>query len=103
MKATDISLKGLLKEALTEMLEEQQSFLQEAMVKAIEKARSKAERPALASGGGRKTIVVDAKEYKLLIERLELLEDIQTAELQLDAGKGIRQKSAKQKVLSRLK
>ena len=46
---------------------------------------------------------MDVTEYEGLIEKLELLSDIQTAETQLSQGKGVLHKDAKQQVLERLK
>jgi len=47
-------------------------------------------------------VLLDVNEYEGIIERIELLEDIQTAEKQLKKGKGIEHERAKAQVLKKI-
>ena len=47
-------------------------------------------------------VLLDVNEYEGIIERIELLEDIQTAEKQLKKGKGIGHEKAKAQVLKKI-
>jgi len=47
-------------------------------------------------------VLLDVDEYEALLERVELLQDVQTAERQLAAGQGIAHEDAEARVLSRL-
>jgi len=69
----------------------------------IEKVK-KTKRPLVITLHGKSAaVMMDVTEYEGLIEKLELLSDIQTAETQLSQGKGVLHKDAKQQVLERLK
>lgn len=48
-------------------------------------------------------VVLDVSEYEALIDKIEFLEDVQTAEQQLDAGLGIPHEKAKRNVLNHLR
>ena len=47
-------------------------------------------------------ILLDVAEYEAMQEKIELLEDLQTSMTQLNEGKGINHKEAKNMVLTRL-
>ena len=47
-------------------------------------------------------VLLDVAEYEAMQEKIELLEDIQTSIMQLNEGKGIDHKEARETVLSRL-
>jgi prevent-host-death family protein len=47
-------------------------------------------------------VLLDVGEYEAMREKIELLEDIQTATSQLNAGEGVQQHDAKRAVLSSL-
>lgn len=60
-------------------------------------------RPVVLTQRGRGAVVLlDVRQYEALMERLELLEDVQVAEGQLDAGRGVAHGEAEAQVLSRL-
>jgi antitoxin YefM len=61
-------------------------------------------RPLVLTQRGRgAAVLLDIAEYERLVERAELLEDIATAEEQIDAGEGIEHNDAKQQIFSRLR
>lgn len=61
-------------------------------------------RPVVLTQHGRSTaVLIDVREYDALMERLELLEDMQVAEKQLAGGRGVSSAKARQAVLSRLR
>ncbi len=69
----------------------------------IEKIK-KTKRPLVITLHGKSAaVMMDVSEYEGLIEKLELLSDIQAAELQLSQGKGIIHDEAKNQVLESLK
>ena len=47
-------------------------------------------------------VLIDAREYEAMQEKIELLSDIQTSLKQLDNGAGVSHKEAKNKVLNRM-
>lgn len=47
-------------------------------------------------------VLMDATEYENLMEKLELLQDIHEAELEIQAGKGISHEKAKKQLLESL-
>ena len=47
-------------------------------------------------------VLLDVDEYETILEKVELLEDIQTAESQIEKGKGIDHEKAKAQVLKRI-
>ncbi|MBN1351101.1 type II toxin-antitoxin system Phd/YefM family antitoxin [candidate division KSB1 bacterium] len=68
----------------------------------IEKIR-KTKRPLVLTQRGKSSVVMmDVTEYENLIEKLEVLSDIQVAESQLKAGEGIGHDEAKRNVLDRI-
>ena len=69
----------------------------------IEKVK-KTKRPLVITLHGKSAaVMLDVTEYEGLIEKLELLSDIQTAEQQLSQGKGVVHEEAKKRVLESLK
>ena len=61
-------------------------------------------RPVVLTQHGRSAaVLVDVREYDALLERLDLLEDVQTAEKQLTRGHGVSATKARQAVLARLR
>lgn len=48
-------------------------------------------------------VVLDVAEYEAMQEKIELLEEIQTAEAQLAAGLGVSNEDARAQVLGRIK
>ena len=68
----------------------------------IEKVRQ-TKRPLVITQRGKSTaIMMDVVEYEKLINKLELLTDIQTAESQLKKGEGITHQEAKDKILGKI-
>lgn len=64
----------------------------------------KTKRPIVITQHGKSAaVMLDVSEYESLMEKLELLTDIQIAETQLQNGKGILHKEAKQKIVERIK
>jgi len=60
-------------------------------------------RPLVITQQGRSAaVLLDVSEYEKLLAKLELLQDIQTAENQIDSGQGISQAAARKKALRRL-
>lgn len=60
-------------------------------------------RPLVITQHGRGVaVLMDVNEYEGMIDRIELLEDIQTAEKQLKQGKGIEHERAKAQVLKKI-
>jgi antitoxin YefM len=61
-------------------------------------------RPVVLTQHGRSAaVLIDVREYDALLERLELLEDVQTAEKQLARRRGVPATKARQAVLARLR
>lgn len=60
-------------------------------------------RPVVLTQHGRgAAVLLDVDEYEALLERVELLQDVQTAERQLATGQGIAHEDVEARVLSRL-
>ncbi|MEK7668809.1 MAG: type II toxin-antitoxin system Phd/YefM family antitoxin [Gemmatimonadota bacterium] len=60
-------------------------------------------RPVILTQPGRSAaVLVAAEEYETLMDRLELLQDIRTAEQQLARGRGVSHTRAKATMLARL-
>ena len=55
----------------------------------------------LTDGGENAAVILDSTEYDQMAERLQMLEDIYTAQEQLRSGKHISHEEAKKKLLSR--
>lgn len=61
-------------------------------------------RPLVITQHGRSAaVLLDVAEYEALMERLELLEDIQQAERQIEEGKSVGHDEAHKSILQRLK
>ena len=60
-------------------------------------------RPMVITQNGRSSaIVMDVDEYESLLERIELLQDVQIARQQLADGKGIDHDAAKEMILKKI-
>ena len=69
----------------------------------VERVR-KTRRPVVLTQRGRSAaVLMDVAEYEALVEELELLRDIRTAEKQLTAGKALSTTAAKRRVRAALK
>lgn len=63
----------------------------------------KTKRPLVITQRGKSAaVVLDVGEYESLIERIELLTDIQIGETQIKQGKGVEHEDAKQQILQRV-
>ena len=64
----------------------------------------KTKRPLIITNHGKSAaVLLDVKEYESLIDKLELLQDIQIAEKQIKEGKVISHEEAKNQILERIK
>ena len=69
----------------------------------IDKVR-KTKRPLVITQRGKSAaVMMDVAEYESLIDKLDLLTDIQIAESQLQKGEGIDHENAKDQILKKLK
>ncbi len=60
-------------------------------------------RPLVITSHGRSAaVLLDVREYDALVEKIELLQDVQTAELQLAEGKGTESEDARMMLLDRI-
>ena len=60
-------------------------------------------RPLVITQHGKSSaILMDVKEYQALLDKIDILQDIQLAEKQLSAGEGIEQSDAQKYVLEKL-
>ena len=60
-------------------------------------------RPLVITQQGRgAAVLLDVSEYEKLIAKLELLQDIQTAESQIDNGRGMSHTAARKRALERI-
>ncbi|HAM52206.1 MAG TPA: prevent-host-death family protein [Nitrospiraceae bacterium] len=57
----------------------------------------------ITSHGKSAAVLMGVSEYESLIDEIELLQDIKTAEQQIDRGKGLSHQQAKQRVLAKLR
>ena len=63
----------------------------------------KTKRPLVITQRGKSAaVMLDVAEYETLLEKLELLSDIQIAETQVKQGKGLSHDDAKNQVLGRI-
>ena len=61
-------------------------------------------RPLVLTQHGRgAAVLLNLQEYERLVERAELVEDVRTAETQLEAGEGISHKAARAQVRKRIR
>jgi antitoxin YefM len=69
----------------------------------IEQVRE-SKRPLLITQHGRgAAVLIDVDEYEYLLEKLELLQDVQKAEEQIAAGKVVPHETARKRILKNLK
>ncbi len=60
-------------------------------------------RPLVITQHGKSAaVLLDVKEYEALMDKLELLQEVRTAEKELDAGLGLAHDEAKKRVLESL-
>jgi len=60
-------------------------------------------RPLLITQNGKSSaVLMDVSEYEAIIDKIELLQDIQLAKSQVEAGKGISHSEAKKLILKRI-
>ncbi len=60
-------------------------------------------RPLVITQHGKSAaVLLGVHEYEALLEELELLREVQSAETQIDEGKGVSHRSAKKQVMERL-
>lgn len=70
-----------------------------SLVQQVQRTR----RPLVITQQGRSAaVLLDVSEYEKLLAKLELLQDIHTAEEQLDSGQGITHTAARKKALERI-
>jgi antitoxin YefM len=75
-----------------------------ANVASIIEELKKTKRPIVITQHGKSAaVMLDVTEYEELLEKLELLTDVQVAETQLQRGEGYTHKDARAKVLESLK
>ncbi|MCD6117940.1 type II toxin-antitoxin system Phd/YefM family antitoxin [bacterium] len=75
-----------------------------ANVSSIIEEIKRTKRPVVLTQHGRSAaVIIDVGEYERILEKLELLSDIQIAENQLESGKGLSHDQAKKQILNRLK
>jgi prevent-host-death family protein len=71
-----------------------------AVVRQVRRKR----RPVFLTQNGRgAAVLMDVKQYEALVEELELLRDVRTAERQLASGRSIAHSKARTQVLSRIR
>ena len=60
-------------------------------------------RPLVITQHGKSSaILLDVKEYQILLDKIEILQDVQLAEQQLSEGKGLNHSEAKKLILEKL-
>ena len=69
----------------------------------IEQVRETKRPLVITQHGKSSAVILDVQEYEALLEKLEVLHEIQIAESQLEAGLGIEHDEAKEQILSRLR
>ena len=75
-----------------------------ANIASIIEELKKTKRPIVITQHGKSAaVMLDVTEYEDLLEKVELLTDIQIAETQLQKGEGISHTDAKQQILERIK
>jgi prevent-host-death family protein len=70
--------------------------------KLIDRVRETGRPLVLTQRGHSAAVVLDVEEYEHLLEEVELLKDIQLAEKQLQSGKGVSNRKAKEELRRRL-
>lgn len=69
----------------------------------VQQVRSTRRPMVLTQHGKSAAVLLDVDEYERLLERAELLEDIATAEQQIDRGEGVEHGTARADLLGRLR
>lgn len=69
----------------------------------VERLRTTKRPLVLTQRGHSAAVMLDVTEYEGLLDQLELLREVQTAERQLERGEGIEHEEAKRQALSALK
>jgi antitoxin YefM len=70
-----------------------------SLVKQVQRTK----RPLVITQQGRgAAVLLDVSEYEKLLAQLELLQDVHTAESQIDHGRGISHTAARKKALERI-
>lgn len=63
----------------------------------------KTKRPLLITQNGKSSaVLMDVSEYEAIIDKIELLQDIQLANSQIEEGQGISNTKAKREILNRI-
>lgn len=68
----------------------------------IDKVRQTKRPMVITQHGKSAAILMDVSEYEALMQRIELLTDIQIAEKQISEGHGVNHEDAKTQIISRL-
>ncbi len=68
----------------------------------IDRVRETRRSLVLTQRGHSTAVVVDVREYEQLLEELELLRDLQSAERELTEGRGVGHEQAREQVLAAL-
>ncbi len=69
----------------------------------IEQVRSSKRPMVITQHGKSSAVILDVQEYESLLDKIEILQEIQIAESQLQQGLGIEHEKAKRQSLSRLR
>ncbi len=69
----------------------------------IEQVRSTKRPMVITQHGKSSAVILDVQEYEALLEKIEILEEVQIAETQLEQGLGIEHEEAKNRTLSRIR
>ena len=69
----------------------------------IEQVRESRRPIVITQDGKSAAVLLDVVEYEVLLEKLEILQDIRQAEIQLQDGHGLEHEAAKERVLSKLR
>lgn len=69
----------------------------------VQQVRSTRRPMVLTQHGKSAAVLLDVAEYERLVERAELLDDIATAQQQIERGEGVEHESAKADLLRRLR
>jgi len=73
-----------------------------ANVASFIKEVQKTKRPLVITQHGKSAaVMLDVAEYEALVEKIELLTDIQIAETQLNKGEGVSHEKAREKILKK--
>ena len=74
-----------------------------AKVTSVVQQVQRSKRPVVITHYGKSAaVLMDVGEYEALMRRIELLEDVQAGEAQIDSGKGISHRKAREAVLEKI-